>query len=695
MSRPRPRLLACFVLLAVAVGQPQAASQTGASLGEDARLSKRVTVDWSKTTLYEALKEVSKQTGVYVTPERARVDEPLMAAAGDLPAHELLTQIARLFNYTWVRSGGSDQKPNYLLYQTKRAAAEEEALVNEQLAAVMVALQKEVENYRKLGALPPDQLQAQVEQANKEFEGAFKSALSGNAGSADTGKKIINGMAVRTLGAPAGRAMLNLLNGLTPSQWQSLVQDGAPIVYSTQPAAGELAMPGPVSDLLRSHEPEFPFPTSALASLGPQVQEGLNLVTGMMRSTWSRASGFRATIELNISGDSIPMGILRVTPEPMVSAGEQGDLPREAVDTLFGLSGINMIAVPQSLMEETKRSPEEEALLAADPVLGKKVRLELPPPASLFGIPGVPGTAYRLAEVLPLVQASAGIPIVADAYNRQVMNLVTLPERSELPLYQLLDKMAGSGRAWTRDGGAIRIRSKTWAFDRRGEIPLRYMQRWLAVRDKRGYLELDDMAEIASLLRDAQVDSLMFAAMEAGGGNFTDFAMITQNRDILRFWHTLLPIQRQQLRRGAVLAARSLFPHQKRALLLQTARKNRSITAMFTAGGGRSRPASEYLAAAIAYEEANPNAQANAPGGAATARPAPRARVSISAGPGDARANAVAASTVRVCTVKLKFPDSGEQSFTIPIMKRETRAIPPASSGLPSGGPGSRKTAAP
>lgn len=673
MRRPAALVLSLLALLSVTAGSSQAMAQAGALLGEDPRLARRISVDWSKTTLYEALREVSKQTGVYVTPERARVDEPLMAAVSDLPAHELLTQIARLFNYSWVRSGGSDEKPNYLLYQTRKAAAEEEALVNEQHAAVMVALQRELENYRRLGALPPDQLQTQVEQANREFEGAFKSALSGNAGAADTGKKIMNGMALRTLGTPAGRAMLNLLNGLTPSQWQSLIQDGAPIVYSTQPIAGELAMPSAVSDLLRSHEPGFPFPTEALAGLGPQVQEGLNLVTGMMRTTWGRASGFRAAIELNISEDSMPMGILRVAPEPMLAAGEESDLPKEATDTLFGLSGINMIAIPQSLLEETKRSPEEEALLAADPLLGKKVKLELPPPTSLFGIPGAPGTAYRLAQVLPLVQAGAGIPIVADAYNRQVMNMVTLPEKSELPLYQLLDKMAGSGRAWTRDGGAIRIRSKTWAFDRRGEIPLRYMQRWLAVREKRGYLELDDMAEIASLLRDAQVDSLMFAAMEAGGAHFTDFALITQNRDILRFWHTLLPIQRQQLRRGAVLPAARLFPHQKRALLLQTARKNRSITAMFTSAGGASRPPSEYLAGAIAYEESDPKARD--PRANATPGPGPRVRVNAGAGLGAARANAISASTVKVCLIKLTFPNSGEQSFTIPIMKPE--APPP------------------
>src|SRR6476620_464199 len=109
-----PTLAAASVL---ATALPASAQRTRSPFDGDSRLDHLVTVHWKKATLYDALREVSKETGAHVVPDRALVDEPLMASATRIPARVLLEQIGREFHYTWARSGGKPDAPGYLLYQ--------------------------------------------------------------------------------------------------------------------------------------------------------------------------------------------------------------------------------------------------------------------------------------------------------------------------------------------------------------------------------------------------------------------------------------------------------------------------------------------------------------------------------------------------------------------------------------------------
>src|SRR3954447_16249602 len=97
-------LFAC--LLVPALAAPAFAQKPSPFTG-DARLEKPVTVRWKKTTVYNALREISGRTGAHLTPDRAIVDEPVMAAATGVPAREVLEQMGTLLHYTWVRTGGT------------------------------------------------------------------------------------------------------------------------------------------------------------------------------------------------------------------------------------------------------------------------------------------------------------------------------------------------------------------------------------------------------------------------------------------------------------------------------------------------------------------------------------------------------------------------------------------------------------
>jgi hypothetical protein len=247
---------------------------------------------------------------------------------------------------------------------------------------------------------------------------------------------------------------------------------------------------------------------------------------------------------------------------------------------------------------------------------------------------------------------------------------VFAPGPGPVPLYKALDAVAAGAREWERDGAFIRFKSKTWAHDRRCEIPARYMKRWLAVREKKGGLALDDLAEIASLLKDAQVENLMYSAMEEGATDFTDFLMVTMNRDPLRFWANLLPLQRRNLVAGAQIPARSLYPRQQQALIQLTLPKTQSMFAAFM-GSKAQRTPQELSQAVVSLERTD--LPARQPG----AQPAPEA------GPEAQGLAAFGATASGLVTLRVAFPNGQKDEYRIPMMRPAPKPAVPKPPPVP------------
>src|SRR5205823_65659 len=148
-----------------------------------------------------------------------------------------------------------------------------------------------------------------------------------------------------------------------------------------------------------------------------------------------------------------------------------------------------------------------ENRLAADPVVGKQAAFHLPPPPKAATIAGVPISiaGYSAGDLLPAIEKAYGVRLLGDAYMRQNLARTLPPTGDSVPLYKVLDGLAGKSRTWELDGGTVRLRCRTWAHDRRAEVPERFTRTWSATRDRKGSLSLDDMAQIALSLRDEQV----------------------------------------------------------------------------------------------------------------------------------------------------------------------------------------------
>src|SRR5205823_1511410 len=162
-----------------------------------------------------------------------------------------------------------------------------------------------------------------------------------------------------------------------------------------------------------------------------------------------------------------------------------------------------------------------KARLSRDPVLASKGHE--PPaakdaPAETAFLPFL----RRSGELLRRIAATYDVNIVADAYTSGSVSMggTAAPGAGKAaegePLFELLDRSFAFNRDWLRDGSFIRLRSRTWAFDRNVEIPSRLMRQWAAGWKARDGWDLDQLAAIVDQLRPEQVQTFELAAQEYG-----------------------------------------------------------------------------------------------------------------------------------------------------------------------------------
>src|SRR5439155_23576406 len=108
-ARSRPLL---FVLLLSGIGYVLPGLAAGSerrprsNLADAAGLEKPVTYSETKIPLGELLARVTTDTGITLTAASDVADEPVAVVVTDVPARELLDQLAVLLDYRWRRRTG-------------------------------------------------------------------------------------------------------------------------------------------------------------------------------------------------------------------------------------------------------------------------------------------------------------------------------------------------------------------------------------------------------------------------------------------------------------------------------------------------------------------------------------------------------------------------------------------------------------
>jgi hypothetical protein len=272
-----------------------------------------------------------------------------------------------------------------------------------------------------------------------------------------------------------------------------------------------------------------------------------------MQEQWASADGYRVKIQTN-AGQVWTGGTLRlaVAAYPM----------RRTADRRSIVGGrLSLAASPADVRPREPVSPERTGAKKDE---ARGVRKSFRPEVKLRPVTSGPGSgaAWLLRDLLPDLGRTYGVGFLSDAYwESPSITADEVSAQEPITLAALLDRLAGERFRWDHRGNLVRLRSRSWFFERPREVPLRLIRRWQALHETRGALPIDAYVEMAVGLTERQVAGLPSASVEAGLP--LDFWDVYPSRHVLRLYASLLPAQQQALWQGTALSVARMSPAQQ------------------------------------------------------------------------------------------------------------------------------------
>jgi RNA polymerase sigma-70 factor (ECF subfamily) len=521
----------------------------------DGRLTQKVTLAFKGTALSDLCDHLRQETGVHVTAGASVADEKVTLFCKEMPLREVMRQLSRPFGYAWLRSAPNGQY-RYELAQDLRSQLLEEELRNRDRNAALLALEREIEQYRPYLGLSPDEAQAKA----------------GTAPPAD--KELLENL------AGPGWGVIQIYFRLSAQQSAAL-RAGESVVFSSHPEPAEQPLP-------------------------PDVARGM--LQGYRDTRLQRAPGFDIGFDFAdpTYPEALPLTLetVRVGVDLSISPAELGQLTLRGVTRIHvagkpadgvvpGGWNPKIYAVGVSPIVQKPENGARNARFARDPALRPRVTLQPQPSCGSAGgtSPGVGSlTAAEssppvekkasTADVLKAVHRATGLPIVADFYTR----LYQPDEVSvkNLPCFDALNQVADTMRLrWHKEGEWLQFRSTSYYDDRLKEVPNRLLTRWAGARRQRGFLPLDELLEIVQL-PDAQLDGADMAegARDCYGLKEWDLARNEIVRADWRYLASLTPEQRRQAMSPEGLAFTRMSLAQQQQFLTHGVTKYQSLRSL-------------------------------------------------------------------------------------------------------------------
>ncbi len=409
-----------------------------------------------------------------------------------------MTRLARLFNFTWIRSG-QPGKYAYQLIQERKSAEHEEALRQRDWRLALDNLARDL-------AKPPQ---------------------------ADTVD-------------PAQRIFVNRVLALMDEQQTQALTAGRTVYFSTFADGKAKTLPPPLrQELIRLHREscEKSVRDGNAASAPGNLEETFAALKGLRLSLW---------MEPRVTSDAL---------QASLTLRSHGVFPPGTGRFLnpFGPyvgSGLHRFPLP------APPAPDEAAAKwANDPLLSRRRAFRMEPLKSR-AVRGRRRTHRRLHEILPAIAQVYGVDFIADAYREQRLPPQPSDQAEELNLYEALNRYAYPSAEWNKSGSIFEVRSRGWHFDRLPELPDRFVAEWAERLRKAHRMTLDETAPLVTALRDLQLQHLgsrlREEGVDIGGGYYLEMAK--GGREILCAYQSLTPAQRLALKAGERLSPVNMPP---------------------------------------------------------------------------------------------------------------------------------------
>jgi hypothetical protein len=486
----------------------------------DARLFQEVTLSFKGAALSDVCEHMRSNTGIQLSAGPSVADEKVTIFCEKLPLREVMRQLSRPFGYTWLRSGTQGQY-RYELIQDLRSQLAEQELRDRDRNAAMLALEREMDRYRRYRSLSPDEAAARA-----------KTAPPGE-------KELLEKL------AGEGWGPIHLYFRLAPQE-QAALRDGQELKFDQEPKPNELPLPADmVRPVLESgHRWRLTRRDGTLRRAAPGD------VDGMPPTAVSEA---RALVTLSLHQSELGRFALEGASGFRIGDGE-----------MVSLTGNGPYGVGISPSVREPDNAAVNAALARDPALRGRVNVgeaelsaadsraavTVSRPLSATGSPSTPKKVTS-ADVLEAVHRASGMPVVSDFYTRLYPSTVAQVKGERL--FDGLNHLADAMRLrWHKDGAWLQFRSASFYDDRLKEVPNRLLTRWAASRRQSTGaagtpgLPLDDLIEIAQLSdQQLDADSMAEGAKELWGLEEWELARRADQRRHLRFLAQCTPAQRQ------------------------------------------------------------------------------------------------------------------------------------------------------
>jgi hypothetical protein len=581
----RIALLLCLASLALPGLAAEPASRPRSVLQGVSALDKPVTYTETKIPLGELVQKVATDTGVKLTATQDVADEPVAVVVKELPARELLEQLADLLDYRWgrrIRRGA----PSYEIWQDLKSKQREAALRDALLGAAEKELREQVRRAVEIAGLSQDEVMAlrrEEQERARELQRMPREQIEAFLRRPEEQEKTRRYQLTNYLWSPISRSLARLVGHLTAEQWSSLREDGQ-LRFSTDPRPGELPLPAEMERLFRSGPPGLLRPGDRV--IFPEEtggEEGMRRREKEMQDRWSGAAGYRVTIQWN---DQLKAG------GPLHLGAEASPIDPGPPPPSYTISSGMMLTLdarPQDApeAEPDPATPERRALWQQDPILStpRPFDREPTPQSELLLRSAGSDSEPPIQALLPALARRYGVSFVADSYWAAPAAYDCPRAGEPIALFPLLDRLARPNHWWEccdeeraskrapPGRRLIRLRSRTWFLDRPCEVPLRLVSRWRALLERDAALPLDEYREL-SALRDEQLLSLNgLTARGVLPRELPDLQEVYAARYALRLYASLLPAQQEALAQGGDLAAAQMPPVQ-RVLFLKAAKES-------------------------------------------------------------------------------------------------------------------------
>jgi hypothetical protein len=546
-----------------------------------AELEKRVTYTETKIALGELAERVAADTGARLTVLADVADEPVAVVVHDMPARELLEQVAELLDYQWSRRG----KPGewrYEIHQDLASKQREEALRQALSARVEQQFRKELATYTEVASLSQAEMQSLWEQEKQHQKSAEKLSPQEKqslASSAQESARRRRAGLLFPLWSPIARALTRLVGQMTERHWSMLLEEGR-LAFSTDPRSGQLRLPEEIARTFRESRPSLMAPDMYSPS-DPETEQRMRRWEQEGQAEWAAGSGYRALIDLDVNqfraGGSLSLSADAepIRTEPGVRYG-----PGFSFGNVLGTTLHIRAQATDPLQNLTENQhPERRAALEQDPVVGVKNRHRVTSTAQPRPLNGIPEIAWSwwLRDLLPVLAKTYNVQFISDAYWKHAAEASIYSAATEATaLFTFLDGRPTFTHRWDRRQNLIRLRSRTWYLDRPREIPVRLVRRWKSLIDSGGALPLDEYLRMVTELGDAKLAGLEDVASQAGiPHEVRDFFGANRSRKVLQLLASLSASQRDALWRGQALAVQKMLPAQRELLLSEVKDINR------------------------------------------------------------------------------------------------------------------------